>query len=98
MDSRNAPLFSCPWRQVIDDGAIERNRAGIGLQHPGHEIDQRALAGAVLADEAVDLSRKDFEVDVPEDDIASKRLRQPGGRQHRPAVGLNVEAGIELFA
>ena len=87
MDGGDAPLFSCSRRQVVDDDAVERDGAGIWLQHPGHEIDQCALAGAVLTDEAVDLSRKDLEVDVAEDDIASKRLRQPDCHQHRLAVG-----------
>jgi hypothetical protein len=45
----------------------------------------------------VDLSRKDLEANVAEDDIASKRLRQPDCHQHRLAVGLTIEAGTGLF-
>jgi hypothetical protein len=46
----------------------------------------------------MDLSRKDLEVDVSEDDIASKRLRQSNCRQHRLAAGVNGGAGAGLFA
>jgi hypothetical protein len=46
----------------------------------------------------VDLSRTDFEVDVSEDDIASKRLCQSNGRQHRPVAGVDGGAGAGLFA
>ena len=82
MDRGDAALFGCPWRQVLDDAAIERDRAGVGLQHAGDEIDQRALAGAVLADEAVDLARQDLEVDVAQHDIAG---RTPWSARRSPA-------------
>src|SRR5215212_7735572 len=98
MDGGGSALFGSPWRQVIDDGAIERDLTGVWLQHSGHKIDQRALARAVLADEAVDLRRANLELDVSQHDVAGKRLRQPNRRQHRPTTGVIGVAGAWLFA
>ena len=39
-------------------------RPEVGLQHAGHGLDQRRLAGAVVADQADDLVAADREVDV----------------------------------
>src|SRR5215212_5788529 len=98
MDGGDSALFGGPWRQVIDDGAIERDLAAVWLQHSSHEVDQRALAGAVLADEAVDLRPADLELDVSQHDVAGKRLRQPNRRQHRSAARVIEMAGAWLFA
>ena len=37
--------------------AADRDRAGVGGEHAGQDVDQRRLAGAVLADQRVDLAR-----------------------------------------
>ena len=97
MDGGYAPLFSCPWRQVIDDLAIERDRARVRLEHPGHEIDQGALAGTVRTDETVDLSGADLEVNLSQDDVAGERLCELDGLQHRPAAGVIDVADARLF-
>ena len=97
MDGGDPPFFGCPRRQVIDDVAIERDRACIWLQHPGHKIDQCTLAGAVLADQAVDLSGTDLEVDVAQDDVAGKGFREPNGLQHWAASVIGG-TGDGLFA
>ena len=39
-------------------------RPEVGCEHAGHDLDQRRLAGAVVADQADDLVAADGEVDV----------------------------------
>ena len=93
-------VFGCSRRQVLDDCAIERDRAGVGLEHAGDEIDPGALAGAVLADEAVDLSgagprsRRRRSTTLPANALVS-----PAVCEHRPALVLDrTWLGARLFA
>ena len=44
--------------------AVEQDLAGVGPVQPGQDVHQRALAGAVLAEQRVDLARAHVEVDV----------------------------------
>ena len=44
----------------------EQDLAGIGLVHAGKDLDQRRLAGAVLAEKRMDLAAADVEIDVVE--------------------------------
>jgi hypothetical protein len=97
MDGGDPQFFCGPWRQVIDDCAIEGDRAGVWLEHPGHEIDQGALAGTVLTDETVDLSSADLEVNVSQDDVSGECLCELDGLQHRPVAGVIDMAGTGLF-
>ncbi len=46
-------------------------------QHAGKNVDERRLAGAVLADEAVGLARAEVERHVVEGDARRKRLPSP---------------------
>ena len=48
-----------------------------GLQQPVEDVHQRRLAGAVLAEQRVDLARLDGEVDAVVGDEAAKTLRDP---------------------
>ena len=50
--------------------AVEADLAGAGLDHPAQDLHQRALAGAVLADEADDLAPADGEADLIQSDDA----------------------------
>ena len=58
----------------LDRLAADRHRAGVGAHRAGHHPDQRALAGAVLADQRVHLAGPDVErhaahgLDAPEGD------------------------------
>ena len=45
---------------------VEEDRPAVGLMDAGEDLDQRALARAVLADEGVDLARDEVERDVVE--------------------------------
>ena len=46
--------------------AIQKDRPAVGLVDAGQDLDQRALAGAVLADQGVDLAGQEGERDVVE--------------------------------
>ena len=62
---------------------------GVGLVVAGEHLDQRRLAGAVLADQRVDLARAQVEVDAVEGPGAGERLGQPADAQDR-AGGLDA--------
>ena len=64
----------------------------VGLVRAGQDLDQRGLAGAVLAEEAVHLAGADVEVDAVEGADTRELLDDPvhleqrSGRRHRGAV------------
>ena len=55
--------------------AIHAERAAVRPMHPGDDLDERGLAGAVLADQRVDLAGIGGEVDVLQRLHAGERLR-----------------------
>ena len=59
-----------------------RHAAGVRRVVAGERLDQRRLAGAVLAHERVDLARLDVERRVDQRARGAERLRQPGDAQH----------------
>ena len=56
--------------------------AGAGLLFPGHDAQQRRLAGAVGADDAVALARVELQVDVLEEDLGPVGLAEVVHRDH----------------
>jgi hypothetical protein len=48
----------------------------IGLDVPGEQLDQRGLAGAVLAHERMNLSRANLQMGMVERDLPGIRLRE----------------------
>jgi len=50
--------------QAGDVAATQPRRAGVGLVEPGHEVEQRRLAGTVGADDADELALRDVEIDI----------------------------------
>ena len=54
---------------------VEPDRPAVGLMDAGEDLDQRALAGAVLADQRVDFTGKEVERDV----VERLRRREPLG-------------------
>ena len=54
--------------------AAEQDLALVGLVQPEHRVDERALAGAVLAEEAEDLALAQRQVDVLVGDHPGERL------------------------
>ena len=63
--------------------AVQRDRAGVDRVDAGQHLDQRRLAGAVLAHQGVDLAGEEPEVDVVERRDAGERLADPRHRQDR---------------
>ena len=61
--------------------AVEADRSRVGLMDAGQDLDQRALAGAVLADQAVDLAGQQLQRDVVE------RLRRPESLRDAAQLG-----------
>ena len=53
--------------------AVDAHRAGIRLVDPGDDLQQRALAAAVRADDSEELTRLDREADVGESLLALER-------------------------
>ena len=71
--------------------AVELHRAGDIRMHAGDDLHQRRLAGAVLADEAVDLAGAQREIDVAKRLTPPKDFEMPvsssSGAPSPPAVG-----------
>ena len=76
-------------RHVWHDAPGHGERAGIGLLGAGHDLDQRRLAGAVLADERVHLARLQVERHVAERADAFERFGdgRRGEQDVRQAAG-----------
>ncbi len=76
-----------------DEPSLPANLAGVGLQEPGGDGDERRLAGAVLAEEGVDLARLHPEArpvegaDRAERPPDARQLEREGARRHRDVGG-----------
>ncbi len=85
-DRGNAEKLGVTRRTNGDRVAVDADRAGIRLKNPGENIGQRRFAGAVLADQRMDLSRQECERHRVEGDGRTEVLgnacrRQEGGHQ-----------------
>ena len=67
---------SVAQRERLRRSTHASTRRRVGLVVAGEDLDQRRLAGAVLADERVHFARGDIDADVVERDLARERLRQ----------------------
>ena len=63
--------------------AVDPRLALVGRVHAGDDLHQRALAGAVLADEPMDFVRAKREVDLIQSRHAAERLGNPGKLEDR---------------
>ena len=77
-DPRHHPLGRDRIGERID--AEDRNRAGIGPQQPDHHFQGRGLAGAVGAEQRIELARAHAQVEVLD---------------HRPVEALGQAAGFD---
>ena len=68
-------------RRSVDRLAVDADRPGVGAQHAGEDLDERRLAGAVGAEQGVDLAGRDREVDGAQGDDRAERLGDGGGLQ-----------------
>ena len=69
----------------LDRLALPAQVAGIGLQHAIDDLDQGGLAGAVLAEQGVDLARPDVEIDPGIGETAGELLDDAAKMQQRRA-------------
>ena len=67
--------------------AVQLDRAGIRLKDPADAADQRALARAVLADQAVNLAGRDVEIDAAQRVGTAEGFVQVTQSQAPDAVG-----------
>src|SRR5688572_23283738 len=71
-------------RVLHDDRlALPADLAGVGLQHAIDDLDQGALAGAVLAEQGMDLTRQHRQVDAIVGQTTGKLLHDAAERQER---------------
>ena len=68
---------------------VDPDRAGIGSERTRDDLDQRRLAGTVLAEQRMDAALLDQQVDVVQGKLAAESLGQPSDfeqqRRTRPA-------------
>ena len=66
INAGDAELVCGGGREAGDGLAGDGDRAGVGLVGAGDDLDERALAGAVFAEERVDLAGVELEIDAAE--------------------------------
>jgi hypothetical protein len=71
--------------------AVDEDLTAVGRVHAGHDLDQRRLAGAVLADEGVHIARQEVEPHVVQLRVAPNVLEMPrmastGATGSRPSL------------
>ena len=82
-DHDDAGLVRLPGRGEADRGAGELDRAGVGRDRAGDDGHQRALAGAVLAEQDVSLAGAQVEIDPAQGANAAEPLLDAGEPQQR---------------
>jgi hypothetical protein len=88
-----------PWRGDLDGGSLDQHLAAVRLHHPGQDIHQGRLAGAVLADQRMHLARREIEEDVVESDGRTETLRYaPRGEEGGHQVPVRRSAGMSATA
>jgi hypothetical protein len=78
IDGRDPGRLRLLRRGEIGRLAVERHRAGIGPVHARHDLDQRRLAGAILAKQRMHFACLDVEADVRQRPHAGKRFADAG--------------------
>ena len=76
----------------LDRHAVDRDLALVGLVGAVDELHQRALAGAVLAEQGVHLAGRDLQVDLAVGDQVAEALGQPGDPQAGRLGGCGIAA------
>jgi len=79
--------------QCRNVGAVEQNAAGIGPQHPGHEVDQRRLAGAVRTDQRITRAGRKRELNVGSNDQRAEAFVKSTGGKRDVAQGFSFARG-----
>ena len=69
----------------------------VGVMQPGHEAEERRLAGAVGADEGEELPSRDVEVDAAERRVRSEALHEAAGFDHGDLQRSDAEGTARGF-
>jgi hypothetical protein len=96
VDDRDAVVLGVERVVQLDRLAVDGDRARVGAVHAGEDLHQGRLAGAVLADDRVDLARGAGEVDAVQDGDAVEGLDDAGHPQplaHAAVTATGVAAG-----
>ena len=83
-------------RRSAPPGRRPRIVPGIGPVDARDDLDQRRLAGAVLAQQRVDLAGMDVEADAVQRPHAGKRLAQAVDREHRCAAAASATSRSQI--
>jgi len=84
IDGRDAAFGRLARGDGLQLGVADADRAAVGRVDAGDDLDQRRLAGAVLAEQRMHLAGVHVEVDVAQHPDAGEGLRDAAERQ-RPA-------------
>src|SRR5699024_1721781 len=76
-DGGDAVALGGPDVGQLDGSAVDQDPAAVGLVDAGHHLDQRGLAGAVLAEEDLDLSGAHMDGDVVDHGDRAEGLAHP---------------------
>ena len=97
-DGADAERQALARRADAHGPAAQADLAGVGLVDAGEQADQRRLAGAVLAEQHMDLAGMEIEGDVVVGDDAGERLGDAaqgyGGRGMLPAPTSAGRCGV----
>src|SRR5699024_11374237 len=77
VDGGDAVALGGPDVGQLDGSAVDQDPAAVGLVDAGHHLDQRGIAGAVLAEEELDLCGAHLDGDVIDHGALSEGLAYP---------------------
>src|ERR1700692_1217149 len=63
------------WRQRCDRAAIDQDLSAVGPERTRQQVDQRALARSIFAEQSVNAARDELDRDLAKDGIAEESLR-----------------------
>ena len=92
-EGRDAGCHRRLRRPEWERAAGHADAAPVGRDDPRHDLDQRGLAGAVLAEQGVDLAGSHVQVQVTQDDRVAIRLAQAAHGEHG-SVGSDRVADV----
>jgi len=75
---------------AVDGTPIQENLSLVGPQNPGEDVHEGGFAGAVLADDGVNLAASNLKIDTVVGENAGELLRDPAhfhGQIHFGSVG-----------
>ena len=94
-DETDAPAAQQRARVVVERrevGAVDEHAAGVGQFQAGHEVQQRALARARLADDRHPVARLDLEREVRQKGACAEAFGESFEAQHAWIVGSEVDS------